>query len=71
MEIQEFDTYKEAEAYFMESITFRFIQDFRFAFKDNKRQMKEFDKLRSGLEEHEMEVTIGGRAAIFGVTECE
>lgn len=71
MEIQEFNSYKEAEAHFMESITFRFIQDFRFAFKDDKRQMKKFDKLRSGLEELEMEVTIGGRPAIFGVTECE
>ena len=71
MEGQGFNSYEEAEAHFMESITFRFIQDFRFAFKDNKRQMKEFDKLCSGLEEHEMEVTIGGRAAIFGVTECD
>lgn len=68
----EFATLEEAKAEFMGSWPFQFIECYRVAYVDNKKEMKEFNFLASQLgnpeDNFEQAYSIDGRIVRFGVT---
>ena len=64
-----YDSYDDALNAFLQDQPFRFVDNFRFAFIDNKKQMTQYKREFCGIDYFEQECFINGRAAIFSVND--